>query len=113
MSKPLIYKGYAASIEFDPEDRLFFGRITGIVDIVTFHGETVDELVAAFEEAVDDYLALSEKLGRAPQKPYSGRLMLRISPEIHAQVAARAAAEGKSLNSWTQELLQRFVNAQE
>jgi hypothetical protein len=48
MSKPLIYKGYAASIEFDPEDRLFFGRITGIADIVTFHGETVDELFAAF-----------------------------------------------------------------
>jgi predicted HicB family RNase H-like nuclease len=111
MSKPLMYKGYPAYIEFDPEDRIFHGRITGIADIVTFHGETVDELIAAFEKAVDEYLALSQKLGRAPQKPHSGRLMLRIAPEMHAQVAALAAAEGKSVNAWTQELLQRAVDA--
>jgi predicted HicB family RNase H-like nuclease len=112
MSKPLMYKEYPAYIEFDPDDRIFHGRITGIADIVTFHGESVAELIAAFEEAVDDYLALSQKLGRAPQNPYSGRIMLRISPETHAQAAARAAAEGKSLNTWAQELLQRAINTQ-
>jgi predicted HicB family RNase H-like nuclease len=63
----LTYKGYLARVEFDVDDRLFFGRLSGIADIVTFHGESVDEAVQAFEEAVDGYLAMSEQLGRAPQ----------------------------------------------
>ena len=105
MSKPLTHKGYAAHIDFDAEDRAFFGRITGIADIVTFHGETVDELVHAFKEAVNDYLAMSKKLGRPPQKPYSGKLMLRIPPEVHAHAAMMAEALGKSLNQWAAEVL--------
>jgi predicted HicB family RNase H-like nuclease len=112
MSKSLMYKGYSAHIEFDPEDRIFSGRITGIEDIVTFHGETVDGLIQAFEEAVDDYLTMSQELGRPPAKPYSGRLMLRIPPEVHAQVAAIAAGQGKSLNAWAQEVLERAVSSQ-
>lgn len=85
--KPLTYKGYAAHVEFDAEDRLFFGRLAGIDDIISFHGETVDKLVKAFEDAVDDYLETSEKIGRAQQRSYSGRLMLRVPPEVHAHAA--------------------------
>jgi predicted HicB family RNase H-like nuclease len=107
MSKPLAYKGYAAHIEFDAEDRVFCGRIVGIADIVTFHGESVDDLVRAFEEAVDDYLVMSEKLGRPPRKPYSGRLMLRVPPEVHAHAAKMAEAHGMSLNQWAAEVLAR------
>ncbi|MFA5515795.1 MAG: type II toxin-antitoxin system HicB family antitoxin [Desulfuromonadales bacterium] len=107
MSKPLGYKGYLAHIEFDADDRIFFGRVVGISDIVTFHGESVDELVRAFEEAVDGYLAASEALGRPPQKPYSGKLMLRVPPEVHAHAAAMAEAHGMSLNQWAAQVLAR------
>jgi predicted HicB family RNase H-like nuclease len=107
MSKPLSYKGYVAYVEFDVEDRIFCGRVAGTTDIVTFHGESVDELVRAFEEAVDGYLSLSEKLGRSPQKPYSGKLMLRVPPEVHAHAAAMAEAHGMSLNQWAAEVLAR------
>ncbi|MEZ4730977.1 MAG: type II toxin-antitoxin system HicB family antitoxin [Caldilineaceae bacterium] len=107
MSKPLMYKGYSAQIEFDSEDRLFIGRVTGITDLVTFHGETVEGLISAFEEAVDGYLEMSEKLGRPPAKPFSGRLMLRIRPELHARVAALATGQGKSVNAWASEVLER------
>ncbi len=105
MSKTLTHKGYAAQITFDAEDRIFFGRIAGIADIVTFHAETVNDLVCAFEEAVDDYTAMSEKLGRKPQKPYSGKLMLRVPPELHARAAMLAEASGKSINAWVAEVL--------
>ncbi len=105
MSKPLTYRGYAAHVEFDAEDRLFVGRMAGIVDIVTFHGESVDELEQAFHEAVDDYLVMSEKLGRSPQKPCSGRLMLRVPPEVHARALMMAQAHGKSVNQWAAEVL--------
>ncbi|MFA5585830.1 MAG: type II toxin-antitoxin system HicB family antitoxin [Saccharofermentanales bacterium] len=107
MSKPLRYKGCVAHIEFDAEDRIFCGRIAGIADIVTFHGETVDELVRAFEEAVDGYLEMAAMLGRPFQKPYSGKLMLRVPPEVHAHAAAMAEAHGMSLNQWAAEVLAR------
>ncbi len=105
MSKTLSHKGYAAQIGFDAEDRIFFGRIAGIADIVTFHGDTVDDLVSAFEDAVDEYIAMSAKLGRKAQKPYSGKLMLRVPPELHARAAMLAEASGKSINAWVTQLL--------
>ncbi|MBI1867440.1 MAG: type II toxin-antitoxin system HicB family antitoxin [Methylocystis sp.] len=102
---PMTYKGYAARIEYSDEDDALVGRIAGIRDIVTFHGVSVEEVRAAFHEAVDFYLATCTKRGEAPQKPYSGKLMLRVPPDLHARAAMRAEAAGKSLNAWAAEAL--------
>lgn len=110
MMDDLAYKGYTAHVEFDAEDRIFHGRIAGIRDIVTFHGESVKELLAAFEEAVDDYLETCEKLGQQPNKPFSGRMMLRLPPETHAAAAMAAEANGKSLNQWATEIIDKAVH---
>ncbi len=110
MSSSLSYKGYAARIEFSSEDECFVGHIAGIKDIVGFHGETVAELKAAFEEAVNDYLDTCDRVGKSPQKPYSGELMLRIPPEVHAAVATAAELSGKSINQWVTEALHREAN---
>jgi len=99
------YKGYAARIEYSDEDGCFIGHIAGINDIVGFHGESVPELRLAFEEAVDDYLETCEKLNRSPQKPYSGKLMLRLPSNIHAAIATAAEVSGKSINQWTTDTL--------
>jgi predicted HicB family RNase H-like nuclease len=109
MKNAMSYKGYTARIEFDSLDRLFFGRIAGIRDVVTFHGTTVDELETAFKEAVDDYLATCAKLGDAPNKPYSGKVSLRIPPEVHAAIATAAETSGKSLNKWISDTLESTV----
>jgi predicted HicB family RNase H-like nuclease len=103
------YKGYSARVEFDAEDRLFVGHLAGVRDIVGFHGASVDELETAFHEAVDDYLAACKKLGQAPNKPLSGRVMLRLPPEVHARASAQAQVEGISFNQWVTRLLQREV----
>ena len=103
----MTYKGYSARVEFDAEDRIFFGRLAGIEDIVSFHGSTVDELEASFREMVDHYLEVSERTGRKPQKPYSGNLMLRVPPEVHAKVAVAAELSGKSINQWAADVLGR------
>lgn len=105
------YKGYAARIEYSDEDGSFIGHIAGIRDVVGFHGESVTQLRQAFEESVDDYVATCEKLNRTPQRPYSGKVMLRIEPSIHARVAMLAESQGKSLNAWAQEVLSRAVSA--
>jgi predicted HicB family RNase H-like nuclease len=105
----MTYQGYAARIEYSDEDGCFIGHIAAINDVVGFHGDTVTDLRIAFEEAVDDYLETCEKLGRPPHKPYSGNLMLRIPPEIHAAVATAAEVSGKSINQWAIETFEQAV----
>jgi predicted HicB family RNase H-like nuclease len=94
----MTYQNYSARIEYSEEDSCFVGHIVGINDIVGFHGGSVAELRQAFEEAVNDYLETCDKFGRAPQKPYSGNLKLRVPPEVHAAVARAAEVRGKSIN---------------
>ena len=110
--KTMKYKGYAARIEYRDEDGCFVGHIAGIRDVVGFHGESVAELRSSFEEAVDDYLETCAKLGREPQKTYSGKLMLRIPPDIHAAVAIAAETSGKSINKLVAEILNQTVQDQ-
>ena len=105
------YKGYAARVEYSDEDGCLVGHLAGIQDVVGFHGESVTELREAFEEAVDDYLSTCEKLERTPQRPYSGKVMLRIDPGLHARAAMLAEAQGVSLNSWAQDALQRAITS--
>lgn len=103
----MTYRNYAANVEFDAEDNLFFGRIAGIRDGISFHADTVADLISAFHEAVDDYLETCLKVGKAPQKAFSGNLMLRIDPAVHASVALAAELAGKSLNQWGEEVLSK------
>src|SRR5260364_45586 len=94
--KPMTYKGYMARIEYSDEDQCFIGHIAGIHDVVGFHGDSVARLRTAFIEAVDDYVAACQKLGRPAQKPYSGKFVLRIPAEIHTLAAMQAEVAGKS-----------------
>lgn len=106
----MTYKGYAARIEYSEEDSCFVGHIVGIRDVVGFHGDSVGELRTAFKEAVDDYLESCEKIGQSPNKPYSGKLMLRVPPEVHAAVATAARVSGKSINQWAAEMLSKAAH---
>jgi predicted HicB family RNase H-like nuclease len=101
------YRNYAAMVEYDAVDKLFVGHILGIRDIVGFHGSTVEELETAFHDAVDHYLEVCDKLGQDPQKSYSGKLTLRIPPEIHLAVATAAELNKKSINQWATDVLRQ------
>jgi predicted HicB family RNase H-like nuclease len=98
--KTMSYRGYAASIEYSNDDECFIGHIVGIKDRVGFHGESVADLKESFHEAVEDYLETCAAIGKDPQKPYSGKLMLRIPPELHATIATAAKVSGQSINQW-------------
>lgn len=101
----MIYKGFAALVEFDPQDVLFVGRIAGLNDIVGFHASDADQLIEAFHEAVDDYVETCARVGKPPEKPYSGKLMFRVDPQVHAKAALAAALNGLSLNAWAEGVL--------
>lgn len=104
------YNGYLARIEYDPRDNIFVGHVLGVSDRISFHGESVAELTEDFHRAVDHYLEDCAKTGRTPEKPASGKLMLRIRPEVHAAVGIAAAAAGKSINQWADEVLARAAH---
>jgi len=94
------YKGYTGKVEYDDEAEIFHGEVIGLRDVVTFRGSSVKELQKSFKESIDDYLAFCKKMNKEPDIPVSGRLILRIPPEIHSQASVIAKTEGISLNSW-------------
>jgi len=94
----LQYKGYRGIVE--PEDGVFAGRVIGLRDVITFEGASFAEVEKAFRDSIDDYLEFCAQRGEPPDRPYSGKIPLRVSPETHRRAAIRAAAEGVSLNQW-------------
>jgi predicted HicB family RNase H-like nuclease len=112
MSKPMSYAGYSAAVEYDGDDEIFVGRILGIRDLVSFHADNVPALKEAFHVAVDDYLDACRELGKSPDKPYSGNLMLRVDPTVHSKAALAAESAGKSLNQWSEDVLRRATEDQ-
>lgn len=105
----MTYKGYTARIEFDDKDNILVGRVLGVNAIIGFHGETVSELRADFEAAINFMLEDCKERGISPEKPASGKLLLRLPPELHAAALIKAKAAGKSLNQWAREVLDNAV----
>ena len=94
------YKGYSAKVEFDSDANIFHGEVINLRDVITFEGETVKELKQAFQDSVDDYLDFCAQRGEAPEKPYSGKFVIRVEPELHKNITIEARKAGKSLNVW-------------
>ncbi len=109
------YKGYSAIIEVDTEAEILFGRVIDINDVITFKGKTVEEARQEFHNSVDDYLAYCEDLGEEPDKPFSGKLPFRTTPENHRKIFIAAKKSGKSINAWMDEVLanaaENLINA--
>jgi predicted HicB family RNase H-like nuclease len=94
------YKGYTGAIEFDPELRLFTGHVIDLRDEIYFEGDSVESLEASMRRAVDHYLSVCEQRGEDPERPFSGKLNLRLGSDLHRTATLAAAQEGESLNSW-------------
>ena len=94
------YKGYSGSVKFDSDAEIFHGEVVGLRDVVTFQGTTVEELKEAFRDSVDDYLEFCQQRGEQPDKPFSGRFLLRVDPVLHRRLVELSALDGESLNNW-------------
>ncbi len=101
----MTYKGFTASVEVDVEAGILFGKVIDINDVITFKAKTVDEARQEFQNSVDDYLAFCEELGEEPDKPFSGKLPFRTTPEHHRKIFIAAKKAGKSINAWMDEIL--------
>ena len=103
------YKGYFAKIEFDDGANIFHGEVINLRDVITFEGETVKELKQAFQDSIDDYLDFCADRGEAPEKPYSGKFVVRVEPELHKNITIEARKAGKSLNVWVSDAISKTL----
>jgi predicted HicB family RNase H-like nuclease len=105
------YLGYYGQAEYDPDSASWHGEVAGVRDVVTFQGKSIDGLSAAFVKSVDDYRAFCKSRGEAPERPFSGRFVVRIRPEVHQKISTIAASSGLSLNQFVAERLEDVVQS--
>ncbi len=104
------YKGYYGQVAYDDEAKIFHGELVGIRAVITFQGTTVGEIEAAFKDSIDDYLEWCKKRRKLPEKPFSGKLNLRMKRDLHAKLTALANQQRTSLNSYINECLARMIS---
>jgi predicted HicB family RNase H-like nuclease len=103
----LKYKGYTGYVEFDDESGIFHGEVLDLRDIITFQGKSVEEIKKSFRDSIDDYLEFCKERNENADKPFSGRLMVRLPRRLHRKAYISARREGKSLNQWIAEKLDK------
>lgn len=103
------YKGYMGRAEYDADAGIFHGQAMGTKDIVTFQAKTVGRVQTAFIDSIDDYLDFCAARGEKPEKPFSGRFVARIDPDLHRRLSMLAEASGKSLNTFVAESLETLT----
>ena len=106
------YKGYIGKVTIDDEAGILYGEVINIRDVITFEGTNVAELQKAFHESVDDYLAFCAERGESPEKPFSGKFVVRLPAELHRKAYIQAKLADKSLNGWVTEVLQTALQEQ-
>jgi predicted HicB family RNase H-like nuclease len=105
----MTYKGYSAYVEFDDEAGIFHGEVLDTKDVITFQGSSVAELRRAFKDSIDDYLAFCKERGEEPDKPFSGKFILRIPKELHRKIYIKSIKSGQSLNNFITDQLNSMV----
>lgn len=102
----LKYKGYAAKVELDGEAGVLHGEVIGTRDVITFQADSVEDVIVEFHASVDDYLDFCAERGEEPEKPLSGKFLVRATPELHRRVYFAASASGLSVNAWLTKTLE-------
>lgn len=107
----LNYKNYFGHVEYDDEAEIFHGEVINTRDVITFQGTTVAELKQAFADSIDDYLEFCRENNEEPDKPFSGKFNLRISPELHKDAVIASREAGESLNGWIANAIQNSLTS--
>lgn len=107
----LEYKGFTGTVEYSAKDSILFGKVLGVNGLVSYEGESITELKADFENAVEDYLASCEEMGIEPQRSYKGNFNVRVSPQLHKALALFAVTHNSTLNATVEKALEEFISS--
>lgn len=110
MSNILEYKSYYAKPQMSLEDNVLYGAIEDINDLVTFEAKTIEELKVNFQEAVDDYLDMCEKVGKDPDKPLRGVFNVRVQPQLHRRLKKIATQREKPMNNIVESAIEKYLD---
>lgn len=110
MTNAMEYKGYYGTVEYSSADDVLFGKIIGINSLISYEGTSIAELRDDFEAAVDDYLEACKANGIEPERDYKGSFNVRISPELHKNLALYSAAHNQSLNTTVEVAIEKFFS---
>ena len=105
------YKGYIGDVKYDSDAHIFHGEVINTRDVITFQGKSVDELEKAFQDSITDYVEWCTEDGVEPEKPYSGKFNLRISPELHKEIAISAKLLKLSINRFVEKAIKDEISA--
>jgi predicted HicB family RNase H-like nuclease len=103
----MTYKGYYGVVQYDDEAKIFHGEVINTRTVITFQGTTVDEIETSFRDSVDDYLDWCKERNKEPEKPFSGKFVLRLSPDLHRKLNLKAKMTNNSLNSFIVQILEK------
>lgn len=103
------YKGYIGKVEIDEEEKILHGEVINVRDVITFQGESVEEIQQAFRESIDDYLDFCAQRGESPEKPFSGKFVVRLPAELHRKAYVQAKLADKSLNGWVIDVIRSVL----
>ena len=106
------YKGYLGVVSFDPEIDTFHGTVINTNDVIAFYGSSVTELKKEMQRSIEEYLAFCQERGKEPEEPFSGRIAIQASPELHRRMTLNAARRHLTLNGYIQEVLEKAVAAE-
>ena len=109
MSETLHHRGYQGSVLYSAEDRMLHGRILGIRDMVSYGGNSVEDLEQNFRAAVDEYLAFCAETNKTPDTPFKGTFNVRVGHELHMRAALYAEAHQTKLNTVVQRALEDYL----
>ena len=104
------YKGYVGKVDYDDEAGIFHGEVINTRDVITFQGKSVSELKKALRDSMEDYLEFCQERGEEPDRPFSGKFVVRIPPNVHREAFFRAKSAGKSLNAWIREVIEKKLD---
>ena len=107
----LTYKGFIGSVHFSSDDDIFFGKVEGINDLITFEGDSVQDLKSAFHYVIDEHIRDCENENIPVEKSYKGSFNLRPTPDLHRKAAIMAKAHGKSLNLFVKEAIEKKLES--
>ena len=108
-SKKIEVLEYQVNIAFDPRDKIYVARVPELENCHT-HGATPEEALGNAREAIELWIETAEKRRKPVPEPtsrkkFSGKFVLRTSPELHAALAKQALQSGKSMNELAEEIL--------
>lgn len=103
------YKGYIGKVDYDENAGIFHGEVINTRDVITFQGDSVNELKKALKSSVEEYLEFCRERGEEPDRPFSGKFIVRIPPEVHREAFLKAKRLGKSLNKWVAEAINDYI----